>query len=423
MKQKLFTRNFIFLIAGQISSLIGNNTLKFALSMYVLERTGSASVFAGLLALSMIPTILLSPFGGILADRANRRNIMVALDTLSGLSVLIAGFAMASGQDIPVIGTLLVVLSVLGAFESPTVQACIPQMLSGENIIKGNAVVNQVASIASLITPFLGSVFYTALGIRPVFYAAVVCFFVTALFECFIRLDYKKPARATGIFTVIREDFAVSIHFLRREQPGILKLLLLAAAVSLFVAGTAVVGFPYLVRTVLELSAAHYGAAESAMGVASILGSLCVVALAKKMRPRHLVIVLVFFGLCLIPCGIAFLLPLRTFTRYIILLIMFCACQLGCSLFSTYAISMIQERTPEHLMGKVMSYVFTLSLCAQPAGQIIYGALFDRFSDSAYRVLIPSGIIICVIGLASAGFFVQLEATTPDQTDTLHRNI
>lgn len=158
MKQKLFTRNFIFLIAGQISSLIGNNTLKFALSMYVLERTGSASVFAGLLALSMIPTILLSPFGGILADRANRRNIMVALDTLSGLSVLIAGFAMASGQDIPVIGTLLVVLSVLGAFESPTVQACIPQMLSGENIIKGNAVVNQVASIASLVTPFLGSV-------------------------------------------------------------------------------------------------------------------------------------------------------------------------------------------------------------------------------------------------------------------------
>ena len=423
MKQKLFTRNFIFLIAGQISSLIGNNTLKFALSMYVLERTGSASVFAGLLALSMIPTILLSPFGGILADRANRRNIMVALDTLSGLSVLIAGFATASGQNIPVIGTLLVVLSVLGAFESPTVQACIPQMLSGENIIKGNAVVNQVASIASLVTPFLGSVFYTALGIRPIFYAAVVCFFVTALFECFIRLDYKKPARATGIFTVIREDFAVSIHFLRREQPGILKLLLLAAAVSLFVAGTAVVGFPYLVRTVLELSAAHYGAAESAMGVASILGSLCVVALAKKMRPRHLVIVLVFFGLCLIPCGIAFLLPLRTFTRYIILLIMFCACQLGCSLFSTYAISMIQERTPEHLMGKVMSYVFTLSLCAQPAGQIIYGALFDRFSDSAYRVLIPSGIIICVIGLASTGFFVQLEAATPDQPDTLHRNI
>ena len=221
MKQKLFTRNFTFLILGQISSLIGNYTLKFALSMYVLEQTGSASIFAGLLALAMLPTILLSPFGGILADRANRRNIMVALDTLSGLSVLIASFAMALGQDIFVIGALLIILSVLGAFESPTVQACVPQMLSGDNIVKGNAVVNQVASIASLITPFLGSVFYTAFGIRPVFYAAVVCFFVTALLECFIRLDYKKPEQKMGIGTIIKEDFSVSMHFLCREQPGI----------------------------------------------------------------------------------------------------------------------------------------------------------------------------------------------------------
>mgnify|MGYP000765209387 CR=1 FL=1 len=79
MKQKFLTRNFILLIFGQVSSLIGNFTLKFSLSMYVLEQTGSASVFAGLLAMALLPTILLSPFGGILADRANRRNIMVCL--------------------------------------------------------------------------------------------------------------------------------------------------------------------------------------------------------------------------------------------------------------------------------------------------------------------------------------------------------
>ncbi len=409
MKQKLFTRNFTFLIFGQISSLIGNFTLKFALSMYVLEQTGSASIFAGILALAMLPTILLSPFGGILADRANRRNIMVALDTLSGLSVLIASFAISFGQDILVIGALLILLSVLSAFESPTIQACVPQMLSGDNIVKGNAVVNQVASIASLITPFLGSIFYTAFGIQPVFYAAVTCFFVTAFLECFIQLDYKKPEQKMGIAAMIREDFSVSIHFLRREQPGIMKLLLLAAAVSLFVAGTAVVGFPYLVRTVLGLSATHYGIAESAMGVASILGSLCVVMLAKKLQAHHLAIVLVSFGICLIPCGLAFLLPADTFTRYLILLIMFCACQFGCSLFSTYAISLIQERTPDHLMGKVMSYVFTLSMCAQPVGQIVYGALFDQFAGSVYWVLIPSGLIVFLIGLASTGFFAKFE--------------
>ena len=190
---------------------------------------------------------------------------MAALDALSGLSVFLASFAMAEGRDIIVIGALLVILSVLGAFEFPTVQACIPQMLSGSNIVKGNAIVNQVSSIASLITPFLGSVFYAAFGIRPVFYGAVLCFFLTALLECFIQLDYQKPADHMGIGAIIKEDFSVSMHFLRREQPDILKLLLLAAAVSLFVAGTAVVGFPYLVRTVLGLPAAYYGVAESAM--------------------------------------------------------------------------------------------------------------------------------------------------------------
>lgn len=402
--QKLFTRNFTFLILGQVSSLIGNFSLKFALSMYILEQTGSASVFAGLLAAAMLPTILLSPFGGILADRANRRNIMAALDFLSGLSVLIAGFAVPSEHDIFAIGTLLLILSVLGAFESPTVQACIPQMLSGDNLIKGNAIVSQVASIASLITPFLGSIFYTVLGIRPVFYTTSICFFVTAFLECFILLDHKKSQSKIKLSSVIKEEFSVSMHFLCRQQPGILKLLLLAALVSLFVTGTAVIGFPYLVRTILGLSSNHYGIAESAMGIASVSGSLLVVLLAKKIHSRHLCIVLISFGICLVPCGIAFILPLSTFPRYLILLIMFCTCQLGCSMFSTYAVSLIQSKTPEHLMGKVMSYVFTLSMCAQPAGQVIYGALFDHFSDNVYFVLIPSGLLICLIGLLSRHF-------------------
>ena len=409
MKDKLFTRNFTFLILGQVSSLIGNYTLKFALSMYVLEQTGSASIFATLLAVAMLPTILLSPFGGILADRANRRNIMVGLDTLSGLTVLVAGLVLPFGHDIWVIGALLVILSVLAAFESPTVQACIPQMLSGDNLMKGNAAVNQVQAIAGLITPFLGSLVYAAFGLTPVLWGTVACFFLTAILECFIRLNYQKAEVTMGIREIIREDFSVSIHFLRREQPGILKLLLLASLASLFVAGTVVVGFPYLVRTVLGLSAEHYGAAESVMGVAAVLGSLFVGITAQKFRLRWLGFVFIGLGLSLVPTGIAFLLPVEPLGIYIILLVMFSLGQFGCSLFSTYAISVIQARTPEHLMGKIMSYVFTLSMCAQPAGQIIYGALFDWFSDSPYWVLIPSGLLVCIIGFASTRFFAKLE--------------
>lgn len=411
MKDNLFHRNFTFLILGQVSSLIGNYTLKFALSMYVLEQTGSASIFAALLAVAMVPTVLLSPFGGILADRANRRNIMVGLDTLSGLTVLAAGLVLPFGRDIWVIGALLVLLSVLAAFESPTVQACIPQMLSGENLMKGNAAVNQVQAITGLVTPFLGSMVYAAFGLPPVLWGTMACFFLTAILECFIQLDYQKEEVTMCIREILKKDFSVSIQFLRREQPGILKLLLLAALASLFVAGTVVVGFPYLVRTVLGLTAEHYGAAESVMGTAAVLGSLFVGIMAQKFRLRWLAFVFMGLGVSLIPAGIAFLLPVGSFNVYIILLVMFSLGQFGCSLFSTYAISAIQARTPDRLMGKVMSFVFTLSMCAQPVGQIVYGALFDWFSKTPYWVLIPSGILVCIIGVLSVEFFEKFETT------------
>lgn len=409
-KEKLFTRNFTLLILGQVSSLTGNYTLKFALSMYVLEQTGSASIFAGMLSAALLPTVLLSPFGGILADRANRKHIMVALDALSGLSVLAAGLLLPLGRELWVIGALLVLLSVLAAFESPTVQACVPQMVSPQNLVQGNAVVSQVSAVTSLVTPFWGSLFYTAFGIGPVFAAAVVCFWLTALLECMIHLEYQKPPRTAGIGAIVREDLAVSAHFLRREQPDILKLLLLAALAGMFVSGTAVVGFPYLVRTVLGLSATYYGAAESAMGAAAILGSLCAGLLGKKLRVRDLSAIFLSFGLSLFPIGFSFLLPVGTMARYGVLLFFFCVCQLGVCIFSTYAITLIQQRTPEQLMGKVMSCVFTLSMCAQPVGQMVYGALFDCFSDSVYWVLIPTGVLICLIAVASRGFLKRMEA-------------
>ena len=153
-------------------------------------------LFSGLLALSMAPTILLSPFGGMLADRADRRKVMVALDALSGLLVLLAGLALPLGSGIPAIAALLFALSILAAFESPTVQACVPQMLAGEALLRGNAIVSQVQAVASLVTPFLGGLFYAAFGLRPVFAAAVLCFLLTALLECFLRL--APPEAAEG---------------------------------------------------------------------------------------------------------------------------------------------------------------------------------------------------------------------------------
>src|SRR5699024_11313537 len=86
---------------------------------------------------------------------------------------------------------------------------------------------------SSDMTPFLGSIIYAAFGLMPILWGAVACFFLTSFLECFIHLEFQKQEDSADLITIIKEDFSASVHFLRREQPDILKLLLLAAMASL----------------------------------------------------------------------------------------------------------------------------------------------------------------------------------------------
>lgn len=409
MTEKLFTKNFTLLILGQLTSLFGNFILKLALSMYVLEVTGSAAIFAGILSAATIPTILLSPLGGILADRADRRNVMVALDVLTGVSVLCAALFISENNAIAVISTLLIILSILGAFETPTVQACIPTMLQGDNIMKGNAVVNQVASLSYLIAPMLGGVLYAMLGLKPVMYASVVCFFITALFECFIKLSYQRIQNQGGVLQIVKQDFLSSMQYITKEQTSISKMLLLTALSRFFVMGITIVGLPFLVRTVLGFNPKYYGAAESALAVATILGSIAAGVLAEKLKIHKLSVLLASMGIFIIPAGIVFILPVNAIIKYGVTVVSFCGMQAVISIFSIFAVSIIQQRTPNHLIGKVMAYTSTVTLCVQPIGQIVYGFLFDRFYSAVYFVLIPTGIIVCIVGLSAMNFFKNME--------------
>ena len=409
MKQTLFTLNFTLLILGQMTSLFGNFILKLALSMYVLEITGSAAIFAGILSVATIPTILFSPLGGILADRADKRNIMVALDALTGGAVVCAALFLSQNNALLVISVLLVILSVLGAFETPTVQACIPSMLVGDNIIKGNAVVNQAASLSYFIAPILGGALYAMLGLKPVMYASVCLFFVTAFLECFIKLNENHFQHNAGIISTIKQDFLQSVQYIFKEQTSILKMLLFTALCRFFVMGVTVVGLPFIVRTVLDLNARYYGFAESALAVATILGSIAAGLLTGKLKTRNLSLILSSLGMFLLPAGAVFLFTGNPPLKYAVTVFSFCGMQAAVSIFSIFAVSLIQQKTPNHLIGKMMAYTSAITLCVQPVGQIVYGFLFDGFRNAVWIVLIPSGAIVCVIGLLSTGFFENLE--------------
>ncbi len=407
MKDRLFTRDFTLLILGQLTSLFGNAILRLALSLYVLETTGSAAVFAGLVSAAILPSVLLAPLGGVLADRGDRRAIMVALDGLTGLSVLAAALLFTPGRALGIIGGLMLFLAALGAFETPTVQACIPSLVSEGNLTKGNAMVNQTAFLANLAAPALGGVLYGAWGLVPVLWASVLFFFATALFECFIRLPHHSRPAGTGggVLGMVRRDFGESLRYIFVRRPGISRLLMLAALSGFFVVGVMVVGLPYLVQNVLGLGPRYYGWAESVLAAAAVAGGAMAGLLGPRLKTERLWVPLAALGGFLLPAGAAFFLPLGTGARYLVLTGSFAGVQGAANFFSIAAVSLIQSRTPGHLLGKVMACTSALTLCAQPVGQLAYGFLFDRFRGMPGLVLVPSGVIAGVVGLLSAGFF------------------
>ena len=95
MQQKLFSKNFTLVVIGQIISLFGNATIRFALPLYLLNQTGSSTLFGTVTACAFLPAILLTPVGGIVADRVNKRNIMVILDFFT--AAVIAAFSVLAG--------------------------------------------------------------------------------------------------------------------------------------------------------------------------------------------------------------------------------------------------------------------------------------------------------------------------------------
>lgn len=379
-QRPLLSRDFVLLVAGQGISLFGNVMLRFAMSMWVLDETGSATIFASVLAISIVPTILLSPFGGVLADRVNRRTIMVALDAISAVLVLASAIVFATtGFHIVAIATMQVLLAVLGAFETPTVQTALPQMFrqyGPATMRQGMAVINQVQQLSSLLPSFLGGVLYAMFGIRLMMIIAIASFAGAAALECFIRLS--APDRGDEELPTPLEDLKAGVRFLIKDRPNVFRLLLFAAALNFVLIGYSGVGFPYTIRTVLGFDATVYGIADGLIGVSGVAGAFIAGLFATKLTMRWLPGLMATLTLAMVPQGIVFLLPVDAWTKLVVLIVFTCGTMVASCFTNLIAVPAIQLSTPEAMTGKVMSMAAAVSMCAQPLGQMVYGWAYDQ---------------------------------------------
>ena len=191
MQTKLLRRDFTLVVIGQIISLFGNAILRFALPLYLLRETGSSTLFGVVTACSFAPMVILSMVGGVLADRVNKRNIMVGLDFSTAALIML--FYVSLGK-IPNGSAFIVVLMLLygiSAHISRQYRASVP-LVAKEKLMAGNAVINQVNTLSGLLGPVIGGVMFT-FGALIDFALSAACFTFSAIMEIFIIPHENAP--------------------------------------------------------------------------------------------------------------------------------------------------------------------------------------------------------------------------------------
>ena len=411
MNEKLFHKDFTLVVVGQIISLFGNATIRFALPLYLLNLTGSSALYGTVTACAFLPALLLSPVGGILADRVNKRNIMVLLDFFTAAAILAFALFMEKGSLILLLTiTLMLLYGIAGAYQ-PAVQASIPALVRQEHYMAANSVINTVSSFAALAGPVLGGVLYSAWGLRPVLWVCMACFLLSAIMELFLHIPFRKPASG-GILETVRNDFGDSIRFLRREKPVIGKALLVICGINLFLSSMVMVGLPYLITEVLDLEAAQanrlYGFAEGALAAGGLLGGIGAGLLANRLAIQRVGRLVTACALCVLPIGASLVLFSSGIINYVVILICSFALMACSTVFTVEMMSFIQAETPPGLLGKVISVILTVSMCAQPLGNALYGVLFGLCKGLEYVVVFFAGIVSLLLAVSSEKIFQKV---------------
>lgn len=404
----LFRRDFTLMVIGQIASLFGNSILRFALSLYVLDLTGSAAAFGTILAVSMIPTILFSPIGGILADRASRKYIMVILDfTTSALIIAFSLLIHATGSLL-YIGIIMMLLATIQSFYQPAVQSSIPSLVEDGQLMKANGVVTQVNALSNLLGPILGGFLYAFLGLFPILAASAVCFFFSAVMEVFLHIPFIRSAAGKNLLSTVQGDLKDALRFLTHEQPVMVKLLFILTGLNLFLSSMIMIGLPYIVKIFLGLGGQYYGFAEGALAAGTVLGGCAVGVFANRTPFNRSYRFLLAGSLMLIPLGLAAISSRFPLVSYTVVLLSVLCCMFFASLFNIFAQTFAQQQTPKHLLGKVMSFVTVICMCAFPIGQALYGFLFDYFHDHIFLVVFFGVIASIFVTLGARKTFHKL---------------
>ena len=358
------------------------SALCFACPLYLLDRSGSSTLYGAVAAIAFIPGVLATPAGGVLADREGHRSVLAAL----GLVLMIAAMLFVPmKRSLPLAAVVAVMLCVQYAVQSilkPILQIETLRIAGKEKVERATALVSQTTMASNILGPVVGTAVYGCFGIDALCAIAAAAFAMSSLlFWAALKRNVHSEVTGDGSTRMAcQSDFLSAIRYLL-QNTSLLAVILFAAVLNLALVGLTI-GTPVIVTRHLGMQPSCVGIIEAAMGLGGLAGGGLVGVWPHRFS---------FNGICRYVAMICFgVVPI-----IVVLLsgadqFVFAALAAGsawvmvwASIASVEIVASVQRAVPRELCGKVLSVVYMALSCATPIGQLAYGFAYDRWTPAA----------------------------------------
>jgi MFS family permease len=322
--------------------------------------------------------------------------------------------------------TMMVLYGIQGAYQ-PAVKASVPVLVGTEHIMKANSVVDVVNSAASMAGPVIGGLVFSILGLMPVLYISIGCFFASAVMEVFIHIPFEKRKATGNIVVTGFGDLKESFRFMFREQPALWKVSVIFGSSNLLLTALVMVGIPVIITGYLgfapDTANRLYGYAQGVIAAGAVAGGLLAGVLSNRLRPRSGFVILLGCSLSVIIGGVALQMLSTPLGVYLVLLV---GCGLLLTLHTLFQIQMLtvlQFLTPIDLIGKVVSVFICIVMATSPLGQLLYGFVFETLGSgvstgsgsgstggsSLYLPFYAAGLVMIIISVLTRRVFSEID--------------
>jgi MFS family permease len=386
-------RGFPAMWFGELVSLIGSGLTRFALGIWIFQRTGSVTQFSIIAVLASLPAVLASPLAGVLVDRWDRRKVLIWCNVCSGLAVpfAIAMLVRFGTLQLWEIYVIEVVSSVVTAFQWPAYIAATSAMVPKHQLGRVNGM-GQVAGAASeIVAPIFASLLLGVIGLLGIVSLDLASFAFAAVTLLLVRIPGptalaevgEEPAAAQGKRPLL--DGAGDGWRFVRGRPGLVRLLTYFALINLVFSAASVLVTPL----VLSFADAKALALVQAMGSAGLLGGGLLMSVTGGPRPRiHGVLGLgLLFSVAMAAGGLH--------ANVQLIAVSLCLFMAGLAIISGSGQAIWQVKVPLDLQGRVFAARRMIAMSTTPIGFLASGWLADRVFEPT---MMPGGAFASTAG-------------------------